>query len=192
MTVPFECDWNAGAAPVSEFFRSDIPGLEPRTEHWYAAYTCSRYEKCVAKQLEERRVECFLPLYRSWRRWKDRRKQIDLALFPGYVFVRMAWQERLRVLELPGVVRLVNFNGHPAPLPEQDIEALRNALEQRIYAEPHPYLRIGRRVRIVHGPLAGTQGILVRKKDKFRVVISLEVLMRSVAVEVDAADVQSA
>jgi transcription antitermination factor NusG len=192
MTVPFECDWSAGAAPGSELFRSHIPGLEPRTEHWYAAFTCSRYEKCVAKQLEERRVECFLPLYRSWRRWKDRRKQIDLALFPGYVFVRMAWQERLRVLELPGVVRLVNFNGHPAPLPEQDIEALRNALEQRIYAEPHPYLRIGRRVRIVHGPLAGTQGILVRKKDKFRVVISLEVLMRSVAVEVDAADVQSA
>ena len=192
MATPVECDSSAGAAPVSGFFRSHIPALEPGTEHWYAAYTCSRYEKCVAKQLEERRVECFLPLYRSWRRWKDRRKQVDLALFPGYVFVRIALQQRLRVLELPGVVRLVSFNGQPAPLPEQDIEALRSALEQRIYAEPHPYLRIGRKVRVVHGPLAGTQGILVRNKDKFRVVISLEVLMRSVAVEVDAADVQSA
>jgi len=183
---------SAGTAPVSELYRSHIPASEARTEHWYAAYTCSRYEKCVARQLEERRVECFLPLYRSWRRWKDRRKQLDLALFSGYVFVRIALPERLRVLEVPGVVRLVSVNGQPVPLPEQDIEALRNALEQRIYAEPHPYLRIGRRVRILHGPLAGTQGILVRKKDKFRVVISLEVLMRSVVVEVDAADVQSA
>jgi transcription antitermination factor NusG len=137
-------------------------------------------------------VECFLPLYRSWRRWKDRRKQVDLALFPGYVFVRIALQQRLRVLELPGVVRLVCFNGRPAPLPEQEILALRNALEQQTYAEPHPYLRIGRQVRVVHGPLAGTQGILVRKKDKVRVVISLDVLRRSVAVEVDGADVEAA
>ncbi len=191
MTARVECDFSAGVVPVSEFFPSPTPAPELRTEHWYAAYTCSRYEKCVARQLEERRVECFLPLYRSWRRWKDRRKQVDLALFPGYVFVRIAVQERLRVLELPGVVRLVSFNGQPAPLPEQDIEALRNGLEQRIYAEPHPYLRVGRKVRVVHGPLAGTQGILVRKKDKFRIVISLDVLMRSVAVEVDAADVES-
>ena len=191
MTIPIECYSSDGVAPVSEFSGSDDPRLEARTEHWYAAYTCSRYEKCVAKQLEQRRVECFLPLYRSWRRWKDRRKQVDLALFPGYVFVRIALQERLRVLELPGVVRLVSFNGQPAPLPKHDIEALRNGLEQRIYAEPHPYLRVGRKVRIVHGPLAGTQGILVRKKDKVRVVLSLDVLMRSVAVELDAADVES-
>src|SRR2546428_10380851 len=173
MTVLFECDWNAGAAQFSEFFRSDIPGLDPRTKHWYAAHTCPRYEKCVAKQLEQRRVECFLPLYRSWRRWKDRRKQVDLALFPGYVFVRIALQERLRVLELPGVVRLVSFNGQPAPLPAQDIEALHNGVTNGVWAEPHPYLKAGRRVRVTRGPLAGAEGILVRKKDKFRVVISI-------------------
>src|SRR5713101_9790838 len=146
MTIPVECYSREVFAPVSEFSGVYAPRLEVRTEHWYAAYTCSRYEKCVAKQLEQRRVECFLPLYRSWRRWKDRRKQVDLALFPGYVFVCIALQQRLRVLELPGVVRLVSFNGQPAPLPEQDIEALRSALEQRIYAEPHTYLRVARKL----------------------------------------------
>ena len=88
-------------------------------------------------------------------------------------------------------MRLVSFNGEPAPLPEQDIEALRNGLEQGMYAEAHPYLRVGRKVRMVRGPLAGTQGVLLRKKDKLRFVISLDVLMRSVAVEVDASDVEA-
>ena len=161
------------------------------TERWYAAYTCSRHEKSVARQLDERQVQSFLPVYRSWRRWADRRKQIELALFPGYVFVRIALPERLRVLEIPGVVRLVSFNGQPAPLPEHDIEALRNGLEQGMYAEAHPYLQAGRKVRMVRGPLAGTQGILLRKKDKLRFVISLDVLMRSVAVEVDASDLEA-
>jgi transcription antitermination factor NusG len=188
MTVPLDGDssLNTGAKALV----SPVPIAEPSLSYWYAAYTCSRHEKYVAKQLEERRIECFLPLYRSWRRWKDRRKQIALALFPGYVFVRMVLPERLRVLELPGVVRLVSFNGQPAQLPEQDIEALRNGLHERIHAEPHPYLRVGRRVRVTHGPLAGTEGILVRKKHKFRLVISLEVIMRSIAIEVDAADVE--
>jgi transcription antitermination factor NusG len=187
MTVALDCN---SLASAEAGLLTALPGVEPSPSHWYAAYTCSRHEKYVAKQLEERRIECFLPLYRSWRRWKDRRKQIALALFPGYVFVRMVLPERLRVLELPGVVRLVSFNGQPAPLPEQDIEALRNGLNERIHAEPHPYLRVGRRVRVMHGPLAGTEGILVRKKHKFRLVISLDVIMRSVAIEVDAADVE--
>jgi transcription termination/antitermination protein NusG len=160
------------------------------TERWYAAYTSSRQEKQVARQLEERRIRCFLPLYRSWRRWADRRKQVDLALFPSYIFVKIELQNRLRVLELPGVVRFVSFNGQPAPLPEHDIETLRGGLENGICAEPHPYLTVGRRVLVVRGPLAGTQGILLRKKEKFRFVLSLDVLMRSVAVELDASDVK--
>lgn len=188
MTVQVDYDSRARTAPISEFSRSLLPEPEPRTERWYAAYTCSRYEKHVARQLQERRIDCFLPLYRSWRRWKDRRKQIELALFPSYVFVRMAWPERLRVLDLPGVVRLVSFNGRPAPLPDPEIEALRRGLEQRIYAEPHPYLRVGHKVRVVQGPLAGTRGILALKKDKLRLVISLDVLMRSIAVEVSTAN----
>jgi transcription antitermination factor NusG len=164
------------------------PIVESSVPHWHALYTCARHEKYVAKQLEERDIDHFLPLYRSWHTWKDRRKQVELALFPSYVFVHISMQTRLRVLQLEGVVHLVTFNGRPAVLPEQEIDALRNGLEQKIYAEPHPYLTVGRRVRVCRGPLLGTEGILIRWKDKFRVVISLEVLMRSVAVEVDGAD----
>jgi len=167
------------------------PIREPAARNWYALYTCARHEKYVAKQLEERRIDHFLPLYRSWHTWKDRRKQVELALFPRYVFVHISMQTRLRVLQLAGVVHLVTFNGQPAILPEQEIDALRSGLEHKIYAEPHPYLTVGRKVRVCRGPLQGTEGILVRWKDRLRVVISLEVLMRSVAVEVDAADLDA-
>ncbi|HSY63155.1 MAG TPA: transcription termination/antitermination NusG family protein, partial [Terriglobales bacterium] len=113
--------------------------------HWYAAHVCSRHEKQVARQLEERRVNCFLPVYRSVRRWKDRRKELDLVLFPGYVFVHLDLKDRLRVLQIPSVVRFVSFNGHPAPLPDAEIEVLVNGLAKGIRAEPHPYLKVGHR-----------------------------------------------
>lgn len=157
---------------------------------WYALYTNARHEKVVAQQLGERSIETFLPLYRSVHRWKDRRKIVELALFPSYVFVRIAIQERLRVLQVPGVVHIVGFNGRFPALPEQEINSLRHGLENNVYAEPHPYLRVGRKVRVARGPLAGAEGILTRKKDKYRVVISLEVLMRSVAVEIDGTDLE--
>jgi transcription antitermination factor NusG len=157
---------------------------------WYALYTCPRHEKRVVQQIEQHRISCFLPLYRSVRRWKDRRKELELALFPGYVFVRIALQDRLRVLQLASVVRFVSFNGHPLPLPQGEMDALMTGLRSGVRAEPHPYLTVGRRVSVKHGPLAGSQGILVRRKDKFRVVLSLELIMRSVAVEVDEADVE--
>src|SRR5579864_8356897 len=157
---------------------------------WCAVYTHSRHEKKVAQQLEERQIENFLPLYRSVRRWKDRRKELDLVLFPGYVFVYLDLKDRLRVLQVPSVVRFVSFNGQPAPLPDAEIEVLVSGLAKGVRAEPHPYLKVGHRVRVKYGPLAGTQGILVRRKDKFRVVLSIDLIMRSVAVEVDEADVE--
>ena len=157
---------------------------------WYALYTCPRHEKRVAEQIKQRRISCFLPLYRSVRRWKDRRKELELALFPGYVFVRIALKDRLRVLQMASVVRFVSFNGHPVPLPDREIESLMNGLSSGVRAEPHPYLKLGRSVRVRYGPLAGAQGILVRRKDKFRVVLSLDLIMRSVAVEVDEADIE--
>lgn len=162
-----------------------------QTAHWYAAYTVARHERVVAQQLAERRVDTFLPVYRSWHRWKDRRKLVELALFPSYVFVNINPLDKLRVLKVSGVVHLVSFNGQLAELPEQEISALRSGLEHDVYAEPHPYLKVGRRVRVVRGPMAGTEGILVRKKDKYRVVISIDVLMRSVAVEIDGGDVRA-
>ena len=170
---------------------SEVTNVEPQAARWYAIYTSSRHEKVVAKQLEDRGIESFLPLYRSWHRWKDRRKLVDLALFPSYVFVRIEAQKRLRVLQVPGVVNLVSFNGEPAALPEQEINALRNGLENHVYAEPHPYLRVGRKVRVVRGPMAGAEGILSRKKHKHRVVISIDFLMRSIAVEVEGADLEA-
>jgi len=158
--------------------------------NWYALYTCPRHEKCVAQQIEQRSIACFLPLYRSMRRWKDRRKELELALFPGYVFVRLAWQDRLRVLQLPSVVHLVSFNGQPAVLPDAEIEQLRARLARGGCMEPHPYLRVGRRVRVCAGPMHGLEGIIVRRKDRCRVVFSVDLLMRSVAVEVDESDVE--
>ena len=157
---------------------------------WYAACTRARHEKLVSKQLEEKRIGCFLPLYRSVRRWKDRQKELELALFPGYVFVRIGPEDRLRVLQTSGVVRFVSFRGQPAALDNGEIEALRNGIANGVSAEPHPYLRVGQRVRVKYGPLAGAEGILVRKKDKCRLVLNLDLIMRSVAAEVDAADLE--
>ncbi len=159
---------------------------EPR---WYAAYTCANHEKRVAAELGMREVEHFLPVYRSVRRWKDRRVQLELPLFPGYVFVRLALGGRMRVVQIPSVVRLVGFNGLPTALPDTEMEIMRAGLSQNLRAEPHPFLTVGRRVRITGGPFAGLEGILKRKKSNLRVVVSLELIQRSVAVDVDVADV---
>jgi transcription antitermination factor NusG len=159
---------------------------------WYAAYTCAKHEKRVAAELGMRTVEHFLPLYSSVRRWKDRRVSLELPLFAGYVFVRLALRERLRVLQVPSVVRLVSFNGLPAALPDEEMEILRSGLCQSLRAEPHPFLTVGRRVRITGGPFAGLEGVLKRKRNSLRVVVSLGLIQRSVAVNVDVADVAPA
>jgi transcription antitermination factor NusG len=159
-------------------------------QRWFAAYTCANHEKRVVQHFEARAVEHFLPLYTSARNWKDRRVQLELPLFPGYVFVRIALGLRLRVLEVPGVVRLVGFNGQPYPLPDNEIESLRWGIVNASRIEPHPYLRVGSRVRIKSGPLAGVEGSLVRKKNTYRVVISLDLIARSAAVEVDFTDIE--
>jgi len=166
--------------------------VEPIAASWYALYTAPRHEKCLAQQLEQRSISCFVPLYRSVRRWKDRRKELDLVLFPGYVFVRIALQSRTRVLQIPGAVRLVTFNGQPSALPDGEIEALRNRLSGSAKIEPHPFLRAGRRVRVRRGPMVGLEGIVLRRKDCCRVVFSIDLIRRSVAVEVDEADLVAA
>lgn len=174
--------------PMAE--AADILTEMPAGLNWYALYTCPRHEKCVAQQIEQQSISCFLPLYRSVRRWKDRRKELELALFPGYVFVRLALKDRFRVLQLPSAVRLVSFNGQPAVLPEAEIENLRQRLSRVSCAAPHPYLNVGRRVRVCAGPMQGLEGIIVRRKDRCRIVFSLDLIMRSMAVEVDETDVE--
>lgn len=177
---------------VSESRSGEGAGLqaelyEPR---WYAAYTCAQHEKRVAEQFTQRALESFLPQYESVRQWKDRKVKLKLPLFPGYVFVRLALRDRLRVLETPSVVRLVGFNGHPVALPDKEMEGLQVCVATQMATEPHAYLTVGRRVRIKSGPLEGLEGVLVRKKNGLRVVLSLGLIARSAAVEVDARDIE--
>lgn len=155
---------------------------------WYAVYTCANHEKRVAEQFVRRSLEHFLPQYESVRRWKDRKARLRLPLFPGYLFVHTAPQDRLRVLQVPGVVRLVGFNGSPTPMPQEDIQRIREFLGQGWRAEPHPYLQVGRRARVMRGPLAAMEGIIVRRKNRSRLVLSFELIQRSMAIEIDEGD----
>jgi len=164
-----------------------VTHLEP---FWYAVYTRANHEKRVGDQLGDRCVECFLPLYECERRWKDRRVKLQTPLFPGYIFVRIALRDRLRVLQIPGVVHLVGFGGHPAHLPEEDIQAIQNSQSQGLQVEPHPYLRVGRRMQVTSGPLQGLKGIIVRRKNRSRLVLSFDLLQRGVAIEMNAMDLQ--
>jgi transcription antitermination factor NusG len=161
--------------------------FEPR---WYAAYTWSRHEKNVAHHFHERSIQHYLPTYKTVHRWKNGRVQLELPLFPGYVFVHIPLKDRIKPLQVPGVVRLVGFNGHPAPLPDTEIQALISLSAHGLKAEPYEYLTVGQRVRIHAGPLQGVQGILLRKKGSFRVVVSVDLIMRSIAVDVDATDLE--
>jgi transcription antitermination factor NusG len=170
--------------------QESLPTAILQEERWYAAYTCANHEKRVAAQLQARSVEHLLPLYSSMRRWKDRRVLIDFPLFPGYVFVRFALCHRLRVLQIPSLVRLVGFGGEPHALADGEIALLRSSLTGATRFAPHPYLRTGSRVRIARGPLKGVEGILVRKKNEFRVVLSIDVIACSASVEVDSADIE--
>ena len=164
--------------------------VELREIHWYAAYTSANHEKRVAEQLSQRRVECFLPLYESVRRWKDRRVKLKMPLFPGYVFVRIALIDRLCVQQVRGVARLVGFGGMPAALPDEEMRLLQTSLERGVRAKPHPFLTVGMRVRVKGGPMVGLQGILKRRKSKARLIVSIELIQSSMAVEVDESDLE--
>ena len=159
-------------------------------ERWYAVSVRPRHEKLVARYLEYQGLNYFLPVYRSVRRWKDRRKELDMALFPGYVFVNLNLRDRRGVLQAPGVVQFVTFQGQPAAVPDSEIRALESSMSAGLRPQPHPYLYQGRRVRAKRGPLVGAEGILIRRKERFRLVLSIDLILRSVVLEVDEADVE--
>ncbi len=156
---------------------------------WHAIYTRPRHEKALAKQLSERRIEAFLPLHGRFHRWKDRKKLVLLPLFPGYLFVRVCRLDRLAVLQLPGVFKFIGFGGSPAEVPEAELQAIRATIDSGTGLEPHRYLNNGRRVRVCRGPLQDAEGILIRKKGGHRLVLSIDLIQRSLALEVDVADV---
>ena len=164
-----------------------VADMQHITQKWFAVYTAPCHEKRVAQQLSLREVEYFLPLYHVRRHWKDGSKvHLALPLFPGYIFVHIGRKERVRVLEVPKVVSIVQgLNREPAPLRDSDIESLRAGL-QVLPAEPHPFLAVGQRARIRSGPLAGKEGVLVRKKNSTRLIITLDLIMQSIALEIDA------
>ena len=180
-----------GHLPVQIELRS-FPGLMPdgsQAPRWFALYTASRHEKRVAQHLSQREIEFYLPLYKSERKWSDgSRVTLDLPLFPGYLFIHIQRSERSRVLGVPGALAVVGgTGGEPACLPDTTIHALRSGLEARP-ARPHPLLTAGQRVRIRSGALAGFEGIVARNKNIFRVVLTVEHIMQSYAVEVAVED----
>jgi len=157
---------------------------------WFALYTRHQHEKAVASSLQSKGVEVFLPLYNSAHRWKDRVKQLSLPLFPNYVFVFVDLESRFAIFASPGIYDFVRAAGRPAAIPVEEIEGVRRVIEKGLSAEPHPFLKSGDRVRLKNGPLDGIEGILVRKKSFYRLVLSVELLARSISVEVDVADVE--
>ena len=158
--------------------------------NWYALHIRSRHEKRVAERLGSQSLETFLPLHRSRHTWKNGvHMDVDLPLFPCYLFARVTTYDRIRLLQHPGVLGFAASSSRPTVIPDEEISILRTATES-LKAEPHPYLNSGDAVRIVSGPLAGMTGILTRRKQDYRVVLSIEAIMRSIVVEVSEFDIE--
>jgi transcription antitermination factor NusG len=158
---------------------SDVP-------RWYAVYTYPRHEKVVMEQLESRSVEAFLPTSLIESRWKDRRVRIQTPVFPGYVFTRIKLAERSKVFNIPGVLRMLSFNGAPAPIDDSEIDAVKLCLERGGTLKPHPFIEVGERVRVRSGMLEGVEGLVTRCKNDRILILPIALINQSVAVEVDA------
>ena len=184
-----QCPSSACFLPSSPLYCCVPSG--PAVAPWYVAYARPRHEKHVVYQLEQRGIRSLVPVYTSVRRWKDRWKRLELPLFPCYVFVQIALQRKLDLLQLPGVVDLVTFQGKPVPVLDSEMETLQ-CLNTTATALPYPYsyLRAGRRVRVRRGALEGLEGVFVRRRGLSRVVLSVSLIQRSVAIEVEDADVE--
>jgi len=169
----------------------DEPCFEQCTEPWYAAYVRSRHEKVIVSQLSAKGITQYLPLIERLKKWSDRRVMIKEPIFPGYVFVNISYENRVSVLEIRGVVRLVGPNIKELwPIPVEEIKAIHKALNSNLACDPYPYLNVGKEVCVMRGPLQGCQGILIEKNKKHRLVLSIHLIGQSISVEIDAADVK--
>ena len=160
------------------------------TPAWFAVWTRSRHEQVVREQIQEKGIEAFLPTVTRWSRWKDRRKKVDWPLFPGYCFARFDPGDRLSVLKCTGVVSIVSFNGDIAPIPDLEIDSLRRLVTSELQYDPCPLIKEGTMVEVVHGPLKGVVGRLLRKGAHARLILAVDLIGQAVSVEVDAADVK--
>lgn len=165
---------------------SPIPGRFP----WFALQVRSRYEIGVADHLRYMGYEEFLPLYQCRRRWSDRSKEVRVPLFPGYLFCRFDPQNRLPILKTPGVIQVVGYNRVPIPVDDEEIQSIQTMLTSGIPHQPFPFLEVGEKVRIESGPLRGLKGVLVGFKGNQRLILSVTILQRSVAVQMDVAFVR--
>ena len=158
---------------------------------WFAVWTRSRHEQVVRDQLERKHFEAFLPTITRWSRWKDRKKKVDWPLFPGYCFVRFDPADTLPILKCTGVVNIISFDGKPAPIPDIELDSIRLLVGSELQYDPCPLIREGTMVAVVHGPLRGVVGRLMRKDaTRARLVLSVDLIGQGVSVEVDAADVK--
>lgn len=154
---------------------------------WYALHVHTRKEGFIASQLANQNIECFLPKFKSLRKWSDRMKEVELPLFPSYLFCRFDFQNRRPVVITPGVLQIVGNGRTAVPVPDEEISAIQTAVASGIPHQPWPYIEVGEKVRVTYGTLAGLEGILVNLKGNHRVVLSVSLLQRSVALEVDLA-----
>ncbi len=158
---------------------------------WYAVRTKCNFERVVTDHLRAKQYEPFLPLYSCRRRWSDRVKVVDVPLFPGYVFCRFDVRVKVPIVSVPGVAGIVSFGGQPAPVPDSEIAAIERLIRSSLIASPCPYLQEGMEVRVRSGPLAGVEGRLDKIKSRYVLVLSVHMLQRSVAVEIDAEAVEA-
>jgi transcription antitermination factor NusG len=154
-------------------------------EVWYALKVRPRLERLVSANLSARGYELFLPLYKRKTRWSDRIKTLETPLFPGYLFCQFDVTKRLPILQTPGVSSIVGIGKRPEPIDAEEIEAIRTVVSSGVTYQPHPYLAVGDSVRVEHGALAGLVGLITQVKNDFRLIISVNLLMRSVSVEID-------
>lgn len=154
---------------------------------WFAVQTRSRYEHFAATHLRSKGYDLFFPVYRCRRRWSDRIKEIELPLFPGYLFCRFDLMNRLPILVTPGVIQVIGNGKAPIPIEDAEIAALQAVVRSKLPRQPWPFLQLGQKVRITCGPLCGFEGILLNLKGNHRLVLSVSLLRRSVAVEIDSA-----
>lgn len=159
---------------------------------WWAVYTRHQHEKTIAAMLSTKGFEVFLPLYETVRRWKDRSKILMMPLFPCYVFIRGGMSQKLQIVSTPGIHSILYNGDRVATIPDEEIDAIRVAAGGSLRVEPYPFLKSGDRVRVVRGALEGVEGVLVRKKNLCRLILSVQMLAQSVAVEIDAMDVEPA